>query len=104
MGYDSTEEEKLALANTIKYGGMTVNRTGTLREYGQPNDAWQVNINGTSVVAYFPFVAGKLLQTLKSPDYYGDESTRFEDYDYIQNLAAEIAQGFYLVHLPEEDN
>ena len=102
--YDSTDSEKIALANTIKFGGMTVNRTGTLREYGKSNDTWQVNINGTSVVAYFPFVAGKLLQTLISPDYYGDPSTRFDDYDYIRNLAAEVAQGFYLVHLPEEDN
>lgn len=57
--YDCTDSEKIALANTIKFGGMTVNRTGTLREYG--NALWQVSINGTPVVAYFPFVAGKLL-------------------------------------------
>ena len=98
--YDSTDSEKIALANTIKFGGMTVNRTGTLREYSKSSDTWQYS----GVVAYFPFVAGKLLQTLQSPDYYGDPSTRFDDYDYIRNLAAEVAQGFYLVHLPEEDN
>lgn len=100
--YDCTDSEKIALANTIKFGGMTVNRTGTLREYS--NALWQANVNGTPVVAYFPFVAGKLLWTLSSPDYYGDPSTRFDDYHYIQNLAAEVAQGFYLVALPEEDN
>lgn len=100
--YDCTDSEKIALANTIKFGGMTVNRTGTLRDYS--SSIWQVSINDTSVVAYFPFVAGKLLWTLSSPDYYGDASTRFDDYHYIQNLAAEVAQGFYLVTLPEEDN
>lgn len=100
--YDCTDSEKIALANTIKFGGMTVNRTGTLRDYS--GSIWQANVNGTPVVAYFPFVAGKLLWTLSSPDYYGDASTRFDDYHYIQNLAAEVAQGFYLVTLPEEDN
>lgn len=98
--YDCTDNEKIALANTIKFGGMTVNRTGTLREYS--GSTWQISINGTPVVAYFPFLAGKLLWTLSSPDYYGD--ARFDDYHYIQNLAAEVAQGFYLVTLPEEDN
>lgn len=67
--YTCTEEEKQALRDQIKYTGMTVMRTGTLRNY----------LGG--------FVKGKLIRT---------SSTLNNDSDYISVVAEELDKGVYI--------
>lgn len=69
--YTCTDEEKEALRNQIKYTGMTVMRTGYIREYLQPD---------------YSYIQGKMIKILNLND----------DYHLLRAISEEIGKGVYI--------
>mgnify|MGYP004693828423 CR=1 FL=1 len=73
--YSCSEEEKNAFRSKIKYTGMTILRTSTLRTYlNYSEDATESYIRGS--IIRFPLLG--------------------EDFHYLKELSNEVGQGFYL--------
>lgn len=69
--YTCTDDEKEALRNQIKYTGMTVMRTGYIREYLQPD---------------YSYIQGKMIKILNLND----------DYNLLRAISEEIGKGVYI--------
>ena len=76
--YDSTDDDREAVSNKLKYNGMTINRIGTIMDYLSDDDD----------LHYY--------QTKLIKPYSGSNAEY--NYDYLNALGLELSQGFFADH------